>query len=370
MTIPVSKPSTGALEAGAVAEVLSSGWLGFGKQVLNFEERLRSLFDGRETVAVSSGTAALHLALESAGITAGAEVIVPSLTFCATIQAIRAAGATPVFCEVEPETLNLDVGDVARKVTARTRAIVPVHYCGIPADMDRLLELSERHGTVLVEDAAHAFGSTHRGRRIGSFGQITCFSFDPIKNITCGEGGAIVTSDPAVAALARKKRVLGISRDRWQRMGAQDEWRYQVETVGWRYHMSNISAAIGLVQLDRMEQFKARKLEILARYNQAFRPLTGLRLLKWPIDDVFPFTYVVRVLRGRRAGLMAWLRERGVDSGVNYIPNHLQPQFAPYSIPLPVTEGLYEEILSLPFYADLKAEDQERVIQAVNEFFK
>jgi perosamine synthetase len=249
--IPVSRPSIDHEELKALEPIFESGWLGLGSTVFAFEETIKNYLGAKNVIAVNTGTAALHIALEGFGIKAGDEVIVPSLTYAACIQAITATGATPVFCEVSEDTLLMDIDDVASRITAKTRAIMPVHYCGNPCDMDNLLNLAEKHQLTIVEDAAHAFGSTYKGRKIGSFGHATCFSFDPIKIITCGEGGAVVLSDDDIAEQIRRKRILGIDKDTWHRYQNRRSWFYEVTTQGFRYHMSNINAAIGLSQFKK-----------------------------------------------------------------------------------------------------------------------
>ncbi len=365
--IQISKPSIGEAELARVGEVFDSAWLGQGSAVADFEERVKERVGALHVVAVNTGTSALHLALDALGIGEGDQVIVPSLTFCATIQAIAAARATPVFCEVSPRTLHLDLSDAAARITPLTRAIVPVHYCGNACDMDRLLELGRARGLTIVEDAAHAFGSSWRGRKLGSFGDVTCFSFDPIKNITCGDGGAICTADGRLAHLLRQKRVLGISRDGWQRQ-LSARWDYEVSTRGYRYHMSNIHAAIGLAQLERFDEFLRRKREIVRRYNRELAGVPGIALLEWNLEEAFPFAYMIRVLDGRRAALMESLQACGIATGVHYPPNHTQPLFRGQGS-LPVTERLGQEILSLPLYYDMLDADVSLVIASIARFF-
>ncbi|HPP07462.1 MAG TPA: DegT/DnrJ/EryC1/StrS family aminotransferase, partial [Syntrophorhabdaceae bacterium] len=315
------------------------------------------------------GTSALHIAIDSAGIGAGDEVIVPSLTFCATIEAITATGATPVFCEIEPDTLNIDIDDAEKRITNKTKAIRPVHYCGNSCDMDRLIKIGRKRDILVIEDAAHAFGSNYKGRKIGSFGDITCFSFDPIKNITCGEGGAVVVHDENLADIIRKKRNLGIDREAWSRYKGKKSWYYEVSVQGYRYHMSNINAAIGLVQLKKVDRFIKRKREIVRRYNEAFSDIKAISLLRWNLNEVAPFSYMMRITNGKRDDLIEYLNEHGIGSGVHYIPNHLQPLFKPYSTALPVTEKIWQEIITLPLFYDMTDDDADDVINAVKSFF-
>ena len=368
--LPVSRPSLGEEELEAIRRVFQSRWLGLGAVVKEFEDRIASyLGGGRQVVATNTGTTALHLALDALGIGAGDEVIVPSLTFAATVQAILQTAARPVFCEIFSADLNCDVRDVAARITPRTRAIVPVHYCGEPCEMNGILAFTGARGIRVVEDAAHAFGSSYRGRRIGSFGDITCFSFDPIKNITCGEGGAVVVEDPNLANLLRKKRMLGIDKDSWTRYQHERTWFYDVVTSGYRYHMSNINAAIGLAQLEKMDAFLARKRAIVSRYEEAFRELRGLRLLRRHPNETAPFCFIVRILDGKRDAFMRFLGERRVGTGVHYIPNHLQSYCKEFSTPLPVTERVGEEIVTLPLYVEMTEADVDQVVLAVRSFF-
>ncbi|OPY03267.1 MAG: UDP-4-amino-4-deoxy-L-arabinose--oxoglutarate aminotransferase [Syntrophorhabdus sp. PtaB.Bin047] len=369
MTIPVSRPSIGQEELKEVGKVFATGWLGLGSTVFEFEKELEGYLGARHVLAVNSGTTALHIALDALGVGRGDEVIVPSLTFCASVQAITSLGAVPVFCEVSPEDLNINVADVERRITRRTKAIMPVHYCGQACDMDRLLEMGRAGNISIVEDAAHAFGSSWKGRRLGSFGDVTCFSFDPIKNLTCGEGGAVVLSDDGVAELVRTKRILGIDKDTWHRYRNERAWFYEVTTQGYRYHMSNINAAIGLAQLKKFESFVEKKKDVVRRYNEAFRHIEGLRVLNWNLDDTAPFTYILRVLNDRREELIAFLAQRDIGTGIHYIPNHLQPFFKEYSTPLPATEEIGEQILTLPLFYDMTEEQIRSVIRSVSEFF-
>lgn len=366
--IPVQRPYLGQEELDALAGVFDTRWLGMGSVTAEFEEKLRDYLGVKHAIAVNSGTSALHIALEGVELQAGDEVIVPSFTFVASVQAIIATGARPVFCDVCADDLNMDVEDVFRRVTKRTKAIMPVHYGGVSCDIDALSPLAEERNIRIVEDAAHAFGSTYKGRKVGTLGDVTCFSFDPVKNITCGEGGAVVTDDDEIAARIVPKRILGIDNDTWSRMREKRNWFYHVVTPGYRYHMSNLNAGIGLEQFKRLESFKSRKQAIVRRYDEAFENVGGLALQVRDLEQVFPFFYAVRVLDERRDGLMKYLREKDIRTGVHYIPNHIQPLFADFRVPLPVTEQIYEEILTLPLYFEMTDDDVETVIEGVCSF--
>ena len=365
--IPVSKPFVGEEELQEVRKVFQSSWLGMGQWTKNFEDQLKNFLGVKHVIAVNSGTSAIHLALVCCGIKNGDQVIVPSLTFAATVQAIVATGAEPVFCDVELDTLNIDTDDARRRITERTKAIVPVHYRGYPCDMEKIENIAKKNNIRIIEDAAHAFGSKYKGKKIGSFGDITCFSFDPIKIITCGEGGAIATNNDQVAVLAQKGRILGISKDTWSRYRHERAWFYDVETIGFRYHMSNINAAIGIVQLKKFDEFLRRRIEIVKLYDENLRNIEGVKLLKTDYDSMAPFCYIIRAQK--RDKLMQFLKENSIDTGIHYIPNHQQTFFSKYSTSLPVTEKIFEEILTLPLYYQLKDEEVLVICEKIKQFY-
>ena len=364
--IQISRPSLGPEEAQAVAEVFRTGWLGLGAVTREFEATLEGYLGCPHVIAVNSGTSALHIALSAFGVGKGDEVIVPSITFAASVQAILATGATPVFCESLEETVLMDLDDVTTRITPRTRAVMPVHYGGSPCDLDALLRLAQAHGFVVVEDAAHAFGSSWCGRPIGSFGHATCFSFDPIKTLTCGEGGAVALADPVLAEGIRRRRLLGIDRQSWTRDANARSWSYDVTSEGFRYHLPNFCAAVGLAQFKKIESFIERRRAICREYDRAFRHLTWLKIRPVDYDSVAPHLYVVRLTRGRREMFTEALAAAGVGTGLHYIANHLQPyfrQFAP--VPLPVSERLWQSLVTLPLHCELSDADVLTVIDAV-----
>jgi perosamine synthetase len=369
-TLYIARPSLGKEELEAVAEVFKSCWLGLGPKVYEFENQLKEYLGARNVVAVSTGTNAIHIALAACGVSAGDEVIVPSLTFIGSVQPVILCGATPVFCEVDSETINIDIKDAQKKITSRTKAIIAVHYGGLACDMDALMALCRGRNITLIEDAAHAFGSSYRGRRIGSFGDATCFSFDPIKSVTCGEGGAVATNNDALAEQMRRKRLLGIDKDTVNRYKGQRSWFYEVVTSGYRYHMSDINAAIGLAQLKKMPAFLERKKQIVRRYDEALRGVGSVRLLRRNYEETANFNYVIRVDEGQRDSLLEFLNKNGVQAGVQYIPCHIQPLFQQHKQELPVTEKLWKQVIALPLYYDLSEDDVSRVIETVREFFK
>lgn len=363
--IPVSRPSLGDAELAAVKTVFDSGWLGLGAQVLEFEQGLQKFLGAKHVVCTNTGTTAIHLALDALGIGDGDEVVVPSFTYVATIQAITATGATPVFCDIHADDLNIDVNQIKEMITGKTKAIIPVHYRGFPCDMDEIYALAQEKNLFVVEDAAHAFGSSYKGKKVGSFGAIACFSFDPIKNITCGEGGAVVFQDDSLLEKIQQKRILGIDKDTWSRYRNERSWFYDVVTQGYRYHMSNISAAVGLIQLPKYAKMNQRKIEVAKRYDAAFKDLEGVTLLKNNgYKDIGLFVYILKI-NTRRNELMDFLLTRGVASGIHYIPSHIFTFYKKEGVHLPVTEQIYNQILTLPLFPDITDNQVDMVIAAV-----
>lgn len=369
--IPISRPSTGTEELESVRKVLESGWLGMGSTTYAFEEEVKNFVGSKHVIAVNTGTSALHIALDAFGVGPGDEVLVPSITYVASVQVIIATGAVPVFCESQEDNLLIDVENVKRNITERTKAVMPVHYCGQSCDMDALLSLAEINDFWVIEDAAHAFGSTYKGRNIGSFGHATCFSFDPIKVITCGEGGAVSLQNDEKADLIRRKRILGIDKETWHRYSNTRSWFYEVTTHGYRYHMPNFCAAIGLTQLNKIDKFIRKRQEICRQYDSSFMTLRTIRPLSVNYDEVAPFMYIVRVLNGRRDAFIHSLKEKGVDTGIHYIPNHLHPFFKNYVRgSLDRSTRIGEQIVTLPLYYDMSEAEIQTVIESVLDFEK
>ncbi len=368
--IKVSRGCLGEEELAAVKEAFDYGYFGLAYKVLEFEEELRKYLGAEYVTTTNTCTSALHLVLDALGIGKGDEVIVPSLTFIGSFQAISATGATPVPGDIYPDTLLMDIDDARSKITKRTKAIMPIHYTGNPCHMDALIKIAEEYNVRIVEDAAHAFGSSYKGRKIGSFGDITCFSFDSIKNITCGDGGAIVCRSAELADILRQKSLVGIDRKSHTASWKERSWFYEVKTQGFRYHMSNINAAIGLAQLKKIDSFISRRREICRRYDSVFKGIPAISCLQINYDEVASHIYVIRVKGGHRDHLMEYLKTLDIETGINYIPNHLHPFYANKAVSLPETEKAYQEILTLPLHCGLSDDDVARVIQGVIEGLK
>lgn len=374
----LSRSIVGEAEARAVGRVLmEDGYLGMGSEVRRFENDLAHYLgvEAWQVVTVNSGTAALHLAVDAVAACSSVsdgrpEVLVPSLTFVASFQAISAAGCKAVACDVLPETGTIDLEDARRRLSARTIAIMPVHYASNPWQLDTVYAFAQEYALRVVEDAAHAFGCRHHGRMIGSFGDMVCFSFDGIKNITCGEGGCLVAFDREAAQIAADARLLSVQGDSRQRFCGGRSWDPNVLRQGWRYHMSNIMAAIGRVQLQRLEkEFIPARRTLTALYEERLSDCPGLLLLQTdPADFVVRHIMPVRVTAGRRDALQAALAAQDIPTGMHYKPNHLLSFFRDDSHALPVVEQLYAELLTLPLHPGLGREDVAKVCDAVRDF--
>ncbi|MFF1693107.1 DegT/DnrJ/EryC1/StrS family aminotransferase [Streptomyces sp. NPDC058257] len=349
-------------EQAAMEQVLASGHFGHGRATEDFEAGVARFLGVRDAVAVSSGTSALHLALLAADLGPGSEVIVPSLTFCATIQAIVAAGARPRFVEVDPRTLCITPEIVAEALTPATGAVLPVLFGGRAVDLTPLHGTLVQRGVTIVEDAAHAFGSRQGARWVGSTGDLTCFSFGPIKNLTCGQGGMVIPRSAAEAERLRSLRSLGVPATAERRAASTS---YEVTTFGFRAHMSTLNAAIGIVQLAHFAVAESSRRHLWRVYERALNDVPGVELVDVDADNSVPHLAVVRV--PARDRVWRFMRERGVGVGVHYPPNHDQPAFAPWHRRLPVTERLGQQIMTLPFHQHLTEDDVRHVVSVLRQ---
>jgi dTDP-4-amino-4,6-dideoxygalactose transaminase len=365
------KPVLGEEEIEAVSEVIRSGWIGTGDRCAEFEQAFADHVGAPHAVAVSSCTAALHVALAAAGVAPGDEVITTALTFVATAHAIAHAGATPVLADVERDTLNIDVADVRRKLTERTRAIIPVHFGGLAVDLAALRTIANETGAVLIEDAAHAVGTVHEGRPIGATG-IACFSFYPNKNITTGEGGMVTTDDPGLAEQMHVLRLHGLSRDAWERFRSKRVVRSDAIALGFKYNLTDMQAAMGLVQLRKLDSFMDIRCRLATAYDHELADIAGLRAQPRPWSDTERHAhhlYVVQVDPDEfgidRDDLLAALRAENIGAGVHYRAVHLHPYYHDTlgleAQDLPVATELSQRVLSLPLSATMTEDDVARV---------
>ena len=355
----------------AVTAVLQSDWLTTGPAVDEFENAIAGFSGVKHGVAVSSGTAALHAAMYALGIGPGDEVIVPPMTFAASANAVVYQGGTPVFADVQPDTLLLDPAEAEKKINSRTRAIVAVDYAGQPCDYDALQAVCQRHGITLVADGCHALGARYRGRPVGSLAALTVFSFHPVKHITTGEGGMIVTGDEKLAARMRVFRNHGITTEHRQRAG-QGSWFYEMVDLGFNYRISDIQCALGISQLAKLSGWIERRREIASLYDAAFSGNPAIEPLATRPGACHAYhLYVVRVPAGQRQDVFRELRQRGIGANVHYIPVHYHPfyrqRFGTGPNLCPVAEAAYEQILSLPIFPRMSDSDVDCVIQAMLE---
>jgi dTDP-4-amino-4,6-dideoxygalactose transaminase len=370
--IPVFQPYLGPEVRDAITRALDSGWISIGSLTYQLEEELaRHLeLEDRHLLSLSSGTAALHTAGILVGLGPGDEVICPSFTYVACHQAISATGADVVFCDVEDVTLGLDPSRAAELVSERTKAIMPVHYAGIPCRIDELYALATEHGLRVIEDAAHAFGSSHRERPIGSFGDLVCFSFGPVKVLSTLEGGALVTPSSEEAQHVRELRILGVDTDRALRRDDR-MWDYDVARQGYKYHLGSIPAAIGLANLALVETFIANRRRYCRVYSERLADIPEVTTPATEFDGVGPFIYFIRLPdAATRAGLVTHLEARGIATGVHFQGAH---EFSLYrscrSGDLSTTELLSAQQLTLPLHSFMDDGTLERVIEGVRSFF-
>jgi len=374
--LPFDRPDVGEEEIEAVAEVLRSGWLTTSARTKTFEQRLAEYVGADHALALNSATAAMQVALATWGICPGDEVITSPFTFCSTVHVIVHMGATPVLADVTAD-YNLDPDRVAGKITPQTRVLLPVHIAGLPCRMGDFLDLAGRHGLKVLEDAAHAIGTRFGDRMVGSIGDATAFSFYATKNLTTGEGGMLTSDDGDFMEQARLWHLHGMSRDAWKRYSAEGSWRYDVLLPGYKVNMSDIQAALGLVQLAKLERNITRRAEIAARYTAAFERLPALI----PAPDarrgdrharhLYPLRLNLEQLRIDRDRFIVELKERGIGVSVHFIPvyhlTYYRQQYGWQPSDFPVCESIFQSTLSLPCYPRMADADVERVIAAVEE---
>ncbi len=357
----------------AVVRILRSDWITTGPTVREFEDAFAASVGARHAISFSSGTAALHGAAFAAGLGPGMEAITTPLTFCATANCVIYQGATPVFADVSPDTMNIDPAEVARRITPSTRAVLPVDFAGHPADLDAILELARGHELVVIEDASHALGAEHRGRRVGSISHKTVFSFHPVKHVTTGEGGMVTTDNPDLAARLRLFRNHGIDSDARKRQ-ASGQWHYEMVVLGYNYRLTDIASALGLAQLRRLEGNLRSRRRIARLYDEAFAGLPGIvRPVERPGISSAWHLYPIRLdasrLRFTRAEVFAALRAENIGVNVHYIPVHHHPyyreRFGYHGGEYPRAEACYESLISLPMFHAMTDQDVDDVIAAV-----
>jgi dTDP-4-amino-4,6-dideoxygalactose transaminase len=372
--LPFHKPWIDEAEIEEVADTLRSGWLTMGPKTIEFEKRFAEYVGAKHAVAVNSATAGLHLALDALDLKPDDEVITSVYTFTSTAAVVLHNNARPVLVDVDPETLNMDPEQVRRKITPRTRAIIPVHFAGAPCDMDPILDLAARHGLTVVEDAAHALPTQYKGRTVGSIGDLTVFSFYAVKNLTTGEGGMITTDSSEHADRLRTRRLHGISRDAWKRYSAEGSWYYEVDYPGFKCNMTDVAAAMGLQQLRKLDRFHGIRNYYATLYQLGLGDLPELILPENPAYAQHAWhLYVIRLNLARltigRDEFFEALRKANIGASVHFIPLHIQPfyrrafEYRPEDFPNALRA--YQAAISLPLYPRMSEADVWDVIHAV-----
>ncbi|MDH4079428.1 MAG: DegT/DnrJ/EryC1/StrS family aminotransferase [Nitrospira sp.] len=377
--LPFHRSDVGDEEVAEVVDVLRSGWLTTGPKVREFEQEFAAKVGAEHAVAVNSCTAALHLALEAAGVREGDEVLVPTMTFAATAEVVTYFKAKPILIDCVPDTLNLDTDLIEAAVTNKTRAIIPVHFAGHPCDLKPIQAIAKAHNLAVIEDAAHALPARYHGRMIGGISDATCFSFYATKNITTGEGGMITTNNGEWAARMRMMSLHGLSRDAWNRYSAQGSWYYEILSPGFKYNLTDIAAALGLAQLKKCDRFWKGREGYAAMYQQGFQgfpeifcpPAAPHVQHAW---HLYVIQLNLELLRIGRDEFIRQLQEAGVGCSVHFIPLHLHPYhrdmggYRPEDFP--VSTRVFKRIVSLPLYSKMSEGEINRVIDTVRDLVK
>lgn len=367
--IPYGKQTIDQDDIQAVVDVLKSDFLTTGPKIAEFEQTVADYVGAKYAVAISNGTAALHAACFEAGIGPGDEVITTPLTFAASANCVLYCGGTPVFADVDPKTYNIDPEDIRRKITDRTKAIIAVHLAGQPCDMDAIHSIAHEYGLIVIEDGAHALGSVYKGKKVGSLSDMTTFSFHPVKPITTGEGGMIVTDNEEFYKKMALFRSHGITRDDSMMTRNDGPWFYQQFDLGYNYRITDIQCALGCSQMKKLDRFLARRKEIVARYNEAFADCDNI-ITPYQLSDTESgwHLYIVQVKNCDRRQVFEAMREKGIGVNVHYIPVYMHPYYQEHgyeNVHCANAEEIYSHIISLPLYPGLTSEQQDYVIDTL-----
>lgn len=376
--VPYGRQSIDDDDIQAVVDVLKSNFLTTGPKVDLFEEKLASYVDAKYAVAFSNGTAALHGACFAAGIDIGDEVITTPMTFAASANCILYQGGTPVFADINPKTYNIDPVEIRKKVTSKTKAIIPVDFTGQPVNLDEIMEIAKEHNLIVIEDAAHAIGATYKGEKIGSIADMTMFSFHPVKHITTGEGGIITTNNKEFYNKLRQFRSHGITREPSLLNENQGSWYYEMQFLGYNYRMTDIQAALGISQLNKLDNFIKKRRDIVERYDTAFHSVNEIITpYQHPNNNSSWHLYIIQLKKELvsidRKQLFEKLREANIGVNVHYIPVHFQPYYQKLGYKIgdyPFAEALYEQIITLPLFPGMSDEDVDYVIDTLKQIIQ
>ena len=369
--IKVSKSSISNYEINSVKKVLKNQYLGMGPEVEKFEKHLKKFFK-RDVCCFNSGTAALQIAIQSCGLGKGDEILVPCITYVATYQAISATGAKPVLCDIDPKNLNIDLNNLKKKITKKTKAIIPVHFSGHPCNLDEIYAFSKKMKIKVIEDSAHAFGSMYKGKKIGSQGYINCFSFDGIKNITSGEGGCLVTNDKEIIRKAKIFRSLGVINEANLRYKRKRRWNYNVKEQGWRYHMSDLNAAIGLTQLKRFSKLSKKRKDLAKYYDENFKKFSNyVKIFNRNFSTEVPHIYCLLINKSKNRNLIRnKLLKYKIETGVHYKPGYLLDYYKSNKNLFPKSESVQKKILTLPLHPGVSKKDIKKIVKIFIKILK
>lgn len=374
--LPFSRPSIGKSEVKRVTDCLKSGWITTGALCKEFEDNFIKLTGAQNAVSVNSATAGMHIMLAALNIEEGDEVITPSMTFASTVNMIALRGARPVFVDIDYGTLNINADLIEEKVTEKTKAIIPVHFAGAPADMDKINSLAKKYKLTVIEDAAHTVGTYYKGIHSGGFGHPAIFSFHPIKNITTGEGGMITLNNAELEKKLRLLRFHGIERDAWKRYGKGGNPSYDIAGPGYKYNMPDVLAALGLAQMERWQEFNRKRTELAGIYLEQLEGISGIDLPQVPqYDHVHAWhLFVIKVSALDRDEFMNRLSEYNIGYGLHFPPTHtltyVKERYAENIDLLPETERAAQKIISLPLFPDMREKDVKYVCEAIKEIMK
>ena len=372
--IPVFLPDIDTEAITQIKETLEIGWLGLGSKTKEFEDKIFKFLELKNKLVLSTNTAtsAIHLGLRIANVGVGDEVITPSFNCVADQHAIKMTGADVVMCDIEEKTLGIDCNKIEKLINKKTKAIIPLHYSGIPCNIKEVYEIADKYELRVVEDCCHAFGTKFENKKLGSFGDMAVFSFDPIKTITSIDGGCLICNNETELEKLQQMRLLGMDKDTHERYKNKRLWQnYDVVSEGYRYHLNNILASIGISQINRVNEIIKSRQNVCKQYDNSFKQLNGIKIFDVNYDNISPFIYVLRILDGKRAQLIQHLTSLQIDTGIHWTPVHRFSYFSNCKRnDLSITEKIEEEILTIPLHNNMKTEYVKREIKGISSFFK
>jgi len=377
MNIRLFKPSLGQEELDNIKDAFERAWIGLGPKVAEFENEWSKYIGVKKSIATNSATAALHLSLTAYGFKEGSKVLVPAITFASTATAILYNRLEPVFVDVDAKTISISIEDLEKKYTKNCVAVIPVHFGGQPVPMDGLMRFAKAKRLAVIEDCAHCAGGVYKGKKLGTWGNIGCFSFEEKKLMTTGDGGMICSDDEALVKPLKAYRWVGIDKDTWRRVkgytdtGSKDSkhWYYEIAVLGYKYNMNDLAAAIGLAQLKKLDKMNTKRSYCIKRYMEGIKGLKNIQpLLPYNPDDYVYWIFGVRC--AKRDDLIIYLKSRGIATGVHYMPLPLHPLFKPYNTKCPISKRIWQTFITLPLHADLTDKEIDYVIDALYDFDK